>query len=51
MLNQIVREDLKFITNSDNPWNILEGKTILISGANGFLPSYMVKTILYLNAV
>ncbi len=49
MLNQIVREDLKFITNSDNPWNILEGKTILISGANGFLPSYMVKTILYLN--
>lgn len=49
MLNPIVKEDLKFITSSDNPWNNLEGKTILISGANGFLPSFMVKTILYLN--
>lgn len=49
MHDSIVLEDMKFITNSDNPWNNLEGKTVLISGANGFLPSYMVKTILYLN--
>jgi UDP-glucuronate decarboxylase len=31
------------------PWNEFEGKTVLISGANGFLPAYMVETLLYLN--
>ncbi|WP_321422006.1 NAD-dependent epimerase/dehydratase family protein [uncultured Methanobacterium sp.] len=49
MYNPIVKEDMKFIINNDIPWNNLEGKTILISGANGFLASYIVKTILYLN--
>lgn len=49
MLNPIIKEDMKFIIKSKIPWNNLQGKTILISGANGFLPSYMVKTILYLN--
>ena len=49
MRNSIVENDLEFIINSDNIWNSLEGKNILISGASGFLPSYMVETILYLN--
>jgi nucleoside-diphosphate-sugar epimerase len=46
----IVDEDMKYITGSDLPWDELEGKKILITGANGMLPSYMVETILYLNA-
>jgi nucleoside-diphosphate-sugar epimerase len=45
----IVEEDLKYITDSDLPWGELEGTNILITGANGMLPSYMVETILYLN--
>jgi nucleoside-diphosphate-sugar epimerase len=45
----IVDEDMKYITDADLPWNELEGKTILITGANGMLPAYMVETILYLN--
>lgn len=45
----IVEEDLKYITDSDLPWDDLEGTNILITGANGMLPSYMVETILYLN--
>ncbi len=49
MENLIIEEDLKFITDSDLPWKVLEGKNILISGANGLLPSYLVKTILFLN--
>ncbi len=49
MRNKIIEEDLKFITSLDIPWERLEGKNILVSGANGFLPSYIVETILFLN--
>lgn len=49
MSNSIIEDDLKFVINSDNPWNSLEGKNILITGANGFLPAYLIETILYLN--
>jgi nucleoside-diphosphate-sugar epimerase len=49
MRNAIVEEDLKFIAEAGVPWGSLEGKTILISGAAGFVPAYMVETILYLN--
>lgn len=47
--NIIVQEDLEAIAKERLNWNKLEGKTILISGANGFLPAYMVETILFLN--
>lgn len=50
MKNSIVEEDLKYITDSDVPWEDLEGKNILITGANGMLPSYVVETILFLNS-
>lgn len=49
MKSTIIEEDLKYIVNSDVPWSDLEGKKILITGANGMLPSYMVETILFLN--
>lgn len=45
----IIQEDLDYIVSSDLPWHKLEGKNILISGANGALPAYMVESILYLN--
>jgi UDP-glucuronate decarboxylase len=47
--NIIVIEDLNSIINLDIPWENLFNKTILITGANGFLPSYLVKTLLFLN--
>lgn len=31
------------------PWERFFGKTVLISGANGFVPAYMLETLLYLN--
>jgi nucleoside-diphosphate-sugar epimerase len=49
MLNKIIREDLEFIVNSDLSWDSFDGSTVLITGANGFLPSYMLETLLYLN--
>jgi len=45
----VLTEDLKYITSANLPWDELEGTNILITGANGMLPSYMVETILYLN--
>ena len=49
MMNRIIVEDLKSIVKAPIPWSSFEGKTVLISGANGFLPAYMVHTLLYLN--
>jgi UDP-glucuronate decarboxylase len=47
--NQVVREDIINITSHPLPWQLLAGKTVLISGASGFLPTYLVETLLYLN--
>lgn len=49
MRNNIIESDLQYITDADLPWELLKNKTILISGASGFLPAYMVETLLYLN--
>jgi UDP-glucuronate decarboxylase len=46
----IVREDLQNIISAALPWERLSGKTVIISGANGLLPSYMVETLLFLNS-
>ncbi len=51
MKNRIVKEDLDFIINSDVNWTQLTGSTVLISGANGFLPHYLVETLFHLNDV
>ncbi len=48
-LNKVILEDLDFIVGADLPWRRFTGKTVLITGANGFLPAYMVETLLYLN--
>lgn len=48
--NIIIAEDLQTIASAPLPWQRLFGKTILISGAAGFLPAYIVETLLYLNA-
>ena len=46
--NQVKLEDLIQITDASIDWKRFSGKTILISGANGFLPAYMVETLLFL---
>lgn len=50
-MNKIINEDIKEILSEDLPFKNLKGKTVLISGANGFIPSYIVNTLLSLNNV
>src|SRR3989344_3765824 len=46
----IIREDVQSIIESiGSPFAQLSGKTLLITGADGFIPSYFVDTILILN--
>jgi nucleoside-diphosphate-sugar epimerase len=45
----MIDEDLARIVSSDLPWDRFFGKTFLISGANGFVPAYMLETLLHLN--
>lgn len=45
----IIATDIESIVSKYNEWEKLKGSTVLITGANGFLPSYMLYTLLYLN--
>ncbi|WP_077036288.1 NAD-dependent epimerase/dehydratase family protein [Pelomonas sp. KK5] len=46
----IVAEDIARILEQPLPWEQLNGATVLVSGAGGFLPAYMVETLAALNA-
>ena len=47
--NTITKQDLAAIISADIGWQQFNNKRVLITGANGFLPAYMVETLLYLN--
>jgi nucleoside-diphosphate-sugar epimerase len=47
--SSIIESDLKYVTENELPWGLFANRTILISGASGFLPAYMVETLLFLN--
>lgn len=49
-MNPIIENDLREIVAVDYiDWERFRNRTVLITGANGMLPSYMVETLLYLN--
>ncbi|MFZ4796465.1 MAG: NAD-dependent epimerase/dehydratase family protein [Bacteroidia bacterium] len=48
-VHPIIATDIELIVSKYNEWEKLKGTTVLITGANGFLPSYMLYTLLYLN--
>lgn len=49
-MNSILKEDYIYILEDKNiDWSVFAGSSVLVSGASGFLPSYMVQTLLYLN--
>ena len=49
--NNIISADLKEIYNSNIDWEQFFGKTVLVAGANGFLPAYIVESLLYVNSL
>ena len=51
MRSPSLEQDMKMITDENLPWANFSNKTILISGANGCLPAYMIETFLYLNDI
>ena len=48
-MNKIIEDDISHILNSSILWKKFEGKSILITGAAGMIPSYLVFTLLTLN--
>ena len=49
--NSIIDEDIARIIDEKLPWETLKGSTILVTGASGMIPSYIVYTLLGLNDV
>ena len=50
MQSRVISQDLERIVAAELPWERLYGRTVLVTGANGFLPAYLVETLLHLNA-
>lgn len=52
MRHPLVTEDLRTIlADKAVDWSAFEGTHVLVSGASGFLPAYMVETLLFANEV
>ena len=47
--SEIIDEDIERIIAEDLPWSDLTGTTVLVTGASGMIPSYVVYTMLGLN--
>ncbi len=49
-MNKIIEEDIHNILKTSIKWELFRGSTVLISGASGCLPGYLVETLLKLDA-
>lgn len=50
IINRIVFEDIaRVVETAPVDWSVFSKKRVLITGASGFLPAYLVETLLYLN--
>jgi nucleoside-diphosphate-sugar epimerase len=47
--NPVIQEDVAWIVSQPLPWQEFSGTSVLVTGAAGFLPAYMVETLLFLN--
>lgn len=51
-MDETLKNDFKCIINDSNiDFKCLAGHTLLVSGASGLIPSYIVKSVLYLNSL
>ncbi len=48
-VNPIIQDDISEVIARGLPWEKLHGSTVLVTGASGMLPSYVVYTLLALN--
>ena len=47
--NSIVKADLQQMADNPLPWNELNNKTVLVTGANGMIATYIIYFLMYLN--
>ena len=47
--SRTITDDIERILSEDLPWDEFSGKTVLVTGASGMIPSYVVYTLLGLN--
>lgn len=50
-MNKVIKEDIEGIIAGFSDLAVFRNKVVLISGASGFLPAYMVDVLLHLNAI
>ena len=48
-MNPIIEKDMQEIIRSNVPWERFANRNVLVSGATGMIPAYMVMALLYLN--
>jgi UDP-glucuronate decarboxylase len=48
-MNSIIKQDIAYIVEEPLPWDNYSGTNVLVTGAAGFLPAYMVETLMHLN--
>lgn len=48
-INAVIHEDINHIISSELPWSRFADSRVLVTGANGMLPSYVIYTLLGLN--
>ena len=48
-MDEIIKEDLERIVNSNFPIEVLKNQTVLITGATGMIGSLLIKSLLYFN--
>lgn len=42
---------MAYIAKMDLPWDLMENRSVLITGASGMIGSFLVDSLMYINAV
>ena len=50
-MNKILKDDLKYIKEYDLPYELLKGKTVLVTGATGLIGVSLVRSLLYMGDI
>lgn len=49
--SELYQEDVEYVAGLDLNWDILNGKTIMVTGASGMIGTFLIDVLMYRNAV